>query len=232
MGCLPHASTPLPASCERPGHQRPGPGSLGEPGPDRSPGGRGTAAECPAVDDQPAITGRIEDPRVQAAPNPVPKARSFDHDPVTASDILIHAASDVIFTTADPAGLTSAYDAAAVSGSRPWSFGDTLSGAEPVVAAANANCDDLAGGAAEVSRHGKVPRRAFRPPIYDPTSSVGTCPDCGKHMFASRQAAKRAARQAQQDGIVVTRVYRCGKFFHWTSQDTAATTRFREWRAS
>jgi hypothetical protein len=52
-------------------------------------------------------------------------------------------------------------------------------------------------------------------------------------MFVSRQAAKRGARQAQSSGITVTRVYRCGEYFHWTSQSAAAVTANREyWRAS
>jgi hypothetical protein len=51
-------------------------------------------------------------------------------------------------------------------------------------------------------------------------------------MFISRPAAKQAGRRAQQSGIVVTRVYRCGSYFHWTSQSTAATTAFRERSAS
>lgn len=83
-----------------------------------------------------------------------------------------------------------------------------------------------------MKRHGQAPRREFRRSQFDGAASLGSCPDCGKSMFISRQAAKHAARRALQDGIVVTRVYRCGDSFHWTSQDTATTTRLRERRAS
>jgi hypothetical protein len=56
---------------------------------------------------------------------------------------------------------------------------------------------------------------------------VGTCPDCGKLRFTSRAVAKRAARRARNRGVRVTRVYRCGGYFHWTSQDAVRTEKSR-----
>jgi hypothetical protein len=83
-----------------------------------------------------------------------------------------------------------------------------------------------------VSRHA---RRAAQSRPFDNAGHVGRCPDpdCGKLMFVSRQQAKRAARQAQSSGIAVTRVYACGRYWHWTSQGTGQVTANRDyWRAS
>jgi hypothetical protein len=62
-----------------------------------------------------------------------------------------------------------------------------------------------------------------------PNRDVGSCPDCGKLRFTSRSVAKRAARRAQSHGVHVTRVYRCGEYFHWTSQDAARAAKLRRW---
>lgn len=41
----------------------------------------------------------------------------------------------------------------------------------------------------------------------------GTCPTCGKHKYASRRDAKRAARYLHpQDSM---RAYQCGAFYHY-----------------
>jgi len=57
---------------------------------------------------------------------------------------------------------------------------------------------------------------------------IATCPDCGKRRYRSRRDAKQEARQMLARGIVVTRAYRCGDYWHLTSQDTGTTTRQRE----
>ena len=57
---------------------------------------------------------------------------------------------------------------------------------------------------------------------------MGTCPACGKYCYPDRRAAKRRARQDRARGLTTTRVYKCGDYFHVTSQDTATTTRYRE----
>lgn len=41
----------------------------------------------------------------------------------------------------------------------------------------------------------------------------GNCPDCGKHRFATRRDAKRAARYLHPDDSM--RAYRCGDFYHY-----------------
>jgi hypothetical protein len=41
----------------------------------------------------------------------------------------------------------------------------------------------------------------------------GNCPVCGKHRFASRRAAKRAARDLHPHDSM--RAYRCGNFWHY-----------------
>jgi hypothetical protein len=83
-----------------------------------------------------------------------------------------------------------------------------------------------------VSRHGKTPRRTGRKPSWAGAHPIGDCPDCGKRCFTSRREAKRAADAAEQRGVVVTRVYRCGQWWHWTSQSAAKATAWRDWMAS
>jgi hypothetical protein len=71
--------------------------------------------------------------------------------------------------------------------------------------------------------HRRLPRKYDNSRQHD-----GRCPDCGKLRYRTRTAAKQAARQGQQKGLVVTRVYKCGESWHLTSQDTATTTIKRE----
>lgn len=42
--------------------------------------------------------------------------------------------------------------------------------------------------------------------------TIGTCPDCGKKRFSSRQDAKRAARRLFPGTCL--RPYQCGQFWH------------------
>ncbi|HWM96706.1 MAG TPA: hypothetical protein VNO54_06580 [Streptosporangiaceae bacterium] len=58
--------------------------------------------------------------------------------------------------------------------------------------------------------------------------SPGTCPECGKHCYPTRAEAKRAARQKAQRRK--TNAYRCGDFWHLTSQDYATKVWHREHR--
>jgi hypothetical protein len=82
-----------------------------------------------------------------------------------------------------------------------------------------------------MGQHGKPPRRVARTPLFSEDRPLGRCPDCGKLTFTSRQAAKRAARQQERHGVVVSRVYKCGQWWHWTSQSTAAATAYRDYEA-
>jgi hypothetical protein len=71
--------------------------------------------------------------------------------------------------------------------------------------------------------HQRVPQKNLNDSQHD-----GRCPDCGKLRYRTRTAAKRAAKQGQQKGLAVTRVYKCSESWHLTSQDTATTTMQRE----
>lgn len=51
-----------------------------------------------------------------------------------------------------------------------------------------------------------------------------TCAGCGKRCYATRADAKRAGRQIGGHA----RAYRCGDWWHLTSQDTETVTRYRE----
>ncbi len=52
-----------------------------------------------------------------------------------------------------------------------------------------------------------------------------TCPSDGKKCYATRSDAKRAARQFHGGQA---RVYRCGEWWHLTSQDAETAARYRE----
>jgi hypothetical protein len=58
-----------------------------------------------------------------------------------------------------------------------------------------------------------------------------TCPDDGKLRFYTRKDAMRYASQRTRRPGIRLRAYRCGQFWHLTSQDTAEVTWYREnWR--
>lgn len=61
--------------------------------------------------------------------------------------------------------------------------------------------------------------KPHRPHPFDGACAVGTCTHDGKLMYASRSAAKTAARQAQCKGAVISV---CGDYYHWTSAGRAA----------
>jgi hypothetical protein len=67
------------------------------------------------------------------------------------------------------------------------------------------------------------------PPVTASRLDFGTCPDCGKLRFTTRATARKAGRQAQRRGVHITRVYRCGDYWHWTSQDAAKAAKMRRW---
>lgn len=50
---------------------------------------------------------------------------------------------------------------------------------------------------------------------------VATCPDCGKRAYASKASAKNGARSLYPGQRM--RVYKCGPWWHLTSQDAART---------
>ena len=76
-------------------------------------------------------------------------------------------------------------------------------------------------------------KRRFYPGNRGTLLALGcACPACGKHCYRTRSDAKRAIAQIRSRGVHVTRAYRCGDFWHLTSQDTAATTHHREESAS
>jgi hypothetical protein len=54
------------------------------------------------------------------------------------------------------------------------------------------------------------------------------CATCGKKSYLTRREAKRAAAQALGRGVKLTRAYRCGEYWHLTSQDAATVTAHRE----
>lgn len=57
-----------------------------------------------------------------------------------------------------------------------------------------------------------------------------TCPDCGKLCYETRQQARQAGRHLYPDTTI--RAYRCGQWFHYTSQPTARVTRYRQHAAA
>lgn len=60
--------------------------------------------------------------------------------------------------------------------------------------------------------------------------SVGECPACGKKIFTSKRIARLAIRRLYQGQRF--RFYRCGQWWHATSQDAAVTARMRSREAS
>ena len=56
--------------------------------------------------------------------------------------------------------------------------------------------------------------------------STSTCPECGKRCYPTRADAKRAARQQKQRRA--TNPYRCGDWWHLTSQDYETKVWHRE----
>ncbi len=62
---------------------------------------------------------------------------------------------------------------------------------------------------------------------YIPSSSH--CPDCGKLRYLSRKNAKIAAAHNRGKGKgAVWRAYKCGDFWHLTTESTSRITYFRE----
>ena len=58
----------------------------------------------------------------------------------------------------------------------------------------------------------------------------GTCPDCGKIKYGSRKKAKAAARRMSMNGVSrVMRAYRCGDWWHLTSQSAERAAAWREY---
>ena len=49
-----------------------------------------------------------------------------------------------------------------------------------------------------------------RQPIAD---HIGTCPDCGKYRYVSKQAAKKTAKKLFPDDRLSP--YRCGDYWHF-----------------
>lgn len=56
--------------------------------------------------------------------------------------------------------------------------------------------------------------------------SAGTCPDCGKQRYLDRDAARAYGRREFPDSII--RAYRCGRYWHFTTQPTGRWTRHRD----
>lgn len=55
---------------------------------------------------------------------------------------------------------------------------------------------------------------------------VATCPDCGKRAYASKASAKNGARLLYPGQRM--RVYKCGPWWHITSQDAARTAEMKD----
>lgn len=64
--------------------------------------------------------------------------------------------------------------------------------------------------------------------LSDLALSGARCPDCGKVRYVSRRAARKAASQLPQSQGRRMRAYKCGEFWHLTSQGTAKVTYFRD----
>lgn len=54
-----------------------------------------------------------------------------------------------------------------------------------------------------------------------------TCPDCGKNRYVTRKVALLIRKR---DPSRKYRAYRCGDYWHVTSQPTAKVTKFRKWQ--
>ena len=56
------------------------------------------------------------------------------------------------------------------------------------------------------------------------------CDECGKHGYTSKEQAKIISRQLHPGEQL--RVYKCGPWWHLTSQTTATTEYYRQQRAT
>lgn len=70
------------------------------------------------------------------------------------------------------------------------------------------------------------PRNRFRPRIARRShatvqQAIATCPECDKRAYTSKATAKNTARLLYPG--VKMRVYKCGPWWHLTSQDAART---------
>jgi hypothetical protein len=72
---------------------------------------------------------------------------------------------------------------------------------------------------------GSHQRRGTQSRPFDNAGSAGWCEVCRKPRYLSRKAARTAQRQA---GSGAVRVYECGGYWHWTTQDAATVTAYRE----
>jgi hypothetical protein len=75
---------------------------------------------------------------------------------------------------------------------------------------------------------GSHQRRSVQSRPFDNAGSVGWCAVCKKPRYLSRKAARTAQRQARSIGTGAVRVYECGGYWHWTTQDAATVTAYRE----
>jgi len=62
-----------------------------------------------------------------------------------------------------------------------------------------------------------------------PGTQRWTCADCGKVCYLSRRDARRGASQLSRRAGSKLRAYRCGRYWHLTSQGTGVLTGWREW---
>jgi len=63
-----------------------------------------------------------------------------------------------------------------------------------------------------------------------PDMGMGRCPDCGKVRYASRREARQAAQGLRWHGgnRKRARTYRCGNYWHLTTQDAEKAAWYRE----
>jgi len=57
-------------------------------------------------------------------------------------------------------------------------------------------------------------RRPVRTQPNDSANQVGRCPDCGRPMYLTRKAAKRAAGQGRRQWGRAPEPFRCGDYWH------------------
>ena len=75
------------------------------------------------------------------------------------------------------------------------------------------------------------PRNRWRPAIARHSHRtaqlpIATCAECGKRAYTSKTSAKNAARVLYPGERM--RVYKCGQWWHLTSQDAARAAEFRD----
>ena len=62
--------------------------------------------------------------------------------------------------------------------------------------------------------------------MQNPSEGFTTCPDCGKHRYLSRRAALLIRKRDRGHQY---RAYRCGDYWHVTTQNASRAAAFKNW---